>query len=94
MYSANSTYDESIRQAGFGAVEHYLHRARRALVTRFFSRATIASLEGGIVASPHKLCDKILAHTSEPFDATVAYSNLTTDVVSGYCFGEGFGLLD
>lgn len=29
-----------------------------------------------------------------PFDVAVAYSNLATDVASGYCFGEGFGLLE
>lgn len=29
-----------------------------------------------------------------PFDLTIAYSNLSTDVISAYCFGEGFNLLE
>lgn len=54
----------------------------------------IARLEGDISAMVQKLCDKILAQGSVPFDVAVACSNLTTDVVSGYCFGESFGFLD
>lgn len=54
----------------------------------------IANLEGEITGLAQKLCDKILAQGSDPFDTTVAYSNLTTDAISGYCFGEGFGLLE
>lgn len=54
----------------------------------------IARLESEVISLTQKLCDKILVHGSEPLDVTVAYSNLTTDVISGYCFGERFGLLE
>lgn len=54
----------------------------------------IARLEGEIIAYTQKLCDKLLAQGSEPFDVAVAYSNLATDVISGFCFGEKFGLLE
>lgn len=53
----------------------------------------IARLEEEIIRLAQKLCDKILAQGPDPFDVAVAYSNLTTDVISGYCFGEDFGLL-
>lgn len=60
----------------------------------------IARLEGDIAGFSQRLCDKLLAQADgggssgpEPFDVAVAYSNLATDVVSGYCFGENFGLL-
>lgn len=29
-----------------------------------------------------------------PFDLTIAYSNLSSDVISAYCFGESFNLLN
>jgi cytochrome P450 len=56
----------------------------------------IARLEPDVAALTNKMCDKILMRQGqkEPLDVTVAYSNLTTDVISGYCFGEAFGLLD
>lgn len=54
----------------------------------------ITRLEDQITEFTQKLCDKMLAQGPEPFDVAVAYSNLATDVISGYCFGEGFGLLD
>lgn len=54
------------------------------------------TLEDSIAAHAQRLCDKFLAQKghSTPFDITIAYSNLSTDVVSGYCFGESFNLLD
>ncbi|KAF3024908.1 hypothetical protein E8E14_012819 [Neopestalotiopsis sp. 37M] len=85
-----------IRHSGFGTVDHDLHRTRRSSVAKFFSRGMIAGLEGDITAMTQKMCDKILAQgaAGAPFDVAVACSNLTTDVISGYCFGETFGLLD
>lgn len=61
----------------------------------------IARLEADISGFSQRLCDKLLAQAGgggrssgpEPFDVAVAYSNLATDVISGYCFGENFGLL-
>ncbi|KAM0327101.1 hypothetical protein ACHAQA_006229 [Verticillium albo-atrum] len=82
---------------GFGTVDHDLHRSRRVPVAKFFSRAMIARLEGEIHDLVQKLCDKILARSSaakpEPFDVAMAYSCFTSDAISGYCFGEPFGLL-
>lgn len=43
-----------------------------------------------------QLCDKILAErgNKKPLDLTLAYSNLTSDAISAYCFGESFNLLN
>lgn len=54
------------------------------------------SLEAETAALAQRLCDKIMAERGKgtPFDLTIAYSNLSTDVISAYCFGESFNLLD
>lgn len=53
------------------------------------------TLEEEIAAFAQQLCDKIMAERGNktPFDLTTAYSNLSSDVISAYCFGEGFNLL-
>ncbi|KAM0324284.1 hypothetical protein ACHAPQ_008383 [Fusarium lateritium] len=82
---------------GFGTVDHDLHRARRAPVAKFFSRAMIARLEKEIHELVQTLCTKLLAENSgnsgKPFDIAHAYSCFTSDAISSYCFGEAFGLL-
>lgn len=55
----------------------------------------IARLEGDVHTLAQKLCDKLLTEVDgKPFDITMAYSCFTTDTITGYCFGESFGLLD
>ncbi|KKY29405.1 putative trichodiene oxygenase [Diaporthe ampelina] len=83
-------------KAEFGTADHDLHRIRRAPVAKFFSRSVIIGLENEIAAVAQRLCDKIMAQRGNgtPFDLTMAYSNLSTDIISAYCFGEGFNLLD
>ncbi|KAL6169013.1 hypothetical protein ACJQWK_05373 [Exserohilum turcicum] len=80
----------------FGTVDHDHHRMRRIPVAKFFSRSMIARLEPDIHALVQKLCDKLLAQSGEndPFDVTMAYSCFTSDAISSYSFGQGFGLLD
>ncbi|KAK7988351.1 C6 transcription factor [Apiospora arundinis] len=81
--------------AEFGTVDHDIHRSRRAPVGRFFSRSMISRLESDVKTLVRKLCDKLLAQKGEPaFDIAVAYSCFTADAISGYAFGQGFGLLD
>ncbi|KAK6842865.1 cytochrome P450 [Apiospora arundinis] len=81
--------------AEFGTVDHDIHRSRRAPAGRFFSRSMISRLESDVKTLVRKLCDKLLAQKGEPaFDIAVAYSCFTADAISGYAFGQGFGLLD
>ncbi|KAH9882455.1 hypothetical protein J1614_000691 [Plenodomus biglobosus] len=86
----------ALGQAGFGTVDHDLHRLRRIPLAKFFSRAMIFQLEPEIHGLVQKLCDKLLAQAGDgnAFDITMAYSCFTSDTISGYCFGESFGLLD
>ncbi|KAK7970073.1 hypothetical protein PG988_009146 [Apiospora saccharicola] len=81
--------------AEFGTVDHDLHRSRRAPVGRFFSRSMISRLQPDVKTLVRKLCDKLLAQKGGPaFDIAVAYSCFTADAISGYAFGQNFGLLD
>ncbi|XEV07013.1 hypothetical protein FSHL1_012300 [Fusarium sambucinum] len=82
----------------FGTPDHDVHRARRAPVAKFFSRAMIARLEEEVHELAQTLCNKLLAESSgkeksEPIDVAHAYSCFTSDAISRYCFGEAFGLL-
>lgn len=56
----------------------------------------ITRLEPEIHNLVQKLCDKLLAQSGDgqAFDITMAYSCFTSDAISGYSFGESFGLLD
>lgn len=55
----------------------------------------IARLEGDVQELVQQLCDKLLRQSGkDAFDVTMAYSCFTSDAISGYCFGEGLGLLD
>ncbi|KAM0591168.1 hypothetical protein ACHAP6_002484 [Verticillium nonalfalfae] len=85
----------ALGQAGFGTVDHDVHRLRRIPLAKFFSRSMIARLEGDIQAQVQKLCDKLLAQSGKKhgFDITMAYSCFTADAISGYCFGDSFGFL-
>lgn len=86
----------SVELSEFGTIDHDLHRKRRSPVARFFSRAMISQLEADIAPLSQKLCDKLLVNRGqeEPLELGIAYSNLTTDIVWAYCFGESFGLLE
>ncbi|RBR23917.1 uncharacterized protein FIESC28_03227 [Fusarium coffeatum] len=81
----------------FGTPDHDMHRLRRAPVAKFFSRAMIARLEQEVHELAQTLCNKLLAEASgkksQPIDVAHAYSCFTSDAISGYCFGEPFGLL-
>jgi cytochrome P450 len=49
-----------IRLSSFATAGHDLHRIRRSAVNKFFSRASIARLEGMIKSLADQLCDKIV----------------------------------
>jgi len=68
---------------------------RRAALNRYFSKGSIAKLEPLIHSLADRLCKKLLARrgNGKPFDVTMAYSCLTTDVISYYAFGQSEGFL-
>jgi hypothetical protein len=53
-------------------------------------------MEPTISMLAQKLCDKLLVKSSEkkPIELTTAYSCMTVDVISSYCFGHDDGYLD
>lgn len=78
------------------AVAHDLHRARRAALNPYFSRAAIAQLEeSSIRAKVDLLCEGLRRHVSdgEVVDMGVAMTALTLDVISEYCYGDCYDCL-
>lgn len=85
---------------------HALHRARRAAVNPYFSRAAIAQLEAeSIRAKVELLCERLQEHASpssagagggggeEVVDVGAAMTALTLDVISEYCYGDCYDCL-
>ncbi|KAJ5690941.1 hypothetical protein N7488_012508 [Penicillium malachiteum] len=85
-----------ITMSSFATLDHDHHRLRRSAMNKFFSRGQIAKLESSIIEMVDQLCDKMIrlgTQEGAPFDVTTAYSCFTSDVISGYCFGDPFGFL-
>lgn len=61
---------------------------------KFFSRQQMLKMEPEIHSLTQRLCDKLLRKTDEVIGIQTAYSCLSSDVVSAYCFGEPFGFVD
>lgn len=88
---------------------HALHRARRAAVNPYFSRAAIAQLEAeSIRAKVGLLCERLQEHVSsssaaagagavggeeEVVDVGAAMTALTLDVITEYCYGDCYDCL-
>lgn len=85
------------------AESHALHRARRAAVNPYFSRAAIAQLEAeSIRAKVDLLCEQLRKHASSSssggaekgvVDMGAAMTALTLDVISEYCYGDCYDCL-
>jgi cytochrome P450 len=82
--------------SAFSTIHHELHRIRRGALNRYFSKAAIAKLEPLIHNLADRLCNKLLARKGDgkPIEITMAYSCLTTDIISSYAFGQAEGFLD
>ena len=79
----------------FGTIPHNLHRKRRAAFSQFFSKASIRRLEPLIQGLVDSLCQKVEDGLK---DGTVnlvhAYSALTQDIITEYCFSNCRGVLE
>ena len=80
----------------FGTIGHSLHRKRRRAFQNFFSKASIRRLEPTIQSLVNRLCDKLSekADTGEPVNMVHAYSALTQDVITEYCFSDCRNVLE
>jgi cytochrome P450 len=76
-------------------VGHDLHRTRRATVNPFFAKRAVVDLEVQISEKVDYLCERLaaFAESGEPIRLDVAYSALTTDVITEYCFGHTYNYL-
>ena len=80
----------------FGTVGHKLHRRRRAAFSNFFSKTSVRRLQPVIQSRIDVLCRKLSEKidTGEPVDMVHAYSALTQDVITDYCFSDCKNVLE
>lgn len=80
----------------FGTVGHNIHRRRRAAFSNFFSKASVRRLEPVIQSRIDVLCEKLSEKigAEEPADMVYAYSALTQDVITEYCFSHCRNVLE
>ena len=80
----------------FGTIGHALHRRRRGAFSHFFSKASVRRLEPFIQTLVDKLCQKLSQYidTGEPVNMVHAYSALTQDVITEYCFSNCRNVLE
>ena len=73
-----------------GTISHDHHRVRRAALNPYFSKASIRRLDPVIT----KILDSLLqrldacAKSGEIMPPSTAYKAITSDIITGYCFGE------
>ncbi|KAH7393836.1 cytochrome P450 [Phaeosphaeria sp. MPI-PUGE-AT-0046c] len=80
---------------GFSTVSHELHRAKKAPLSRFFSRAQMLKLESEVHEFANLTVEKMLRSAGQGavFDVKEAFNCFTADVISQYCFGEPMGFV-
>lgn len=79
---------------GFSTVGHELHRARKAPLSKFFSRQQMLKLEGEVHDFAHMTTNKMLTSAGKgAFDVKEAFNCFTADVMSQYAFGEPMGFV-
>lgn len=69
-----------LRLSGFGTEDHDVHRRRREVLRKFFSKAAVAKIERDIHGLAQQLGDNILATNGEVFGFQDAMSCFTSDV--------------
>lgn len=80
----------------FGTVGHTLHRRRRAAFSNFFSTTSVRRLQPVIQSRIDVLCEKLSEKmdNGEPVNLVHAYSALTQDVITEYCFSNCRNVLE
>ena len=77
-------------------IEHEVHRRRRNAYSNYFSKQAIRKYSDVIQAAVDKLCTKLESSrtSGKKVNLMHAYTAMTGDVVTGYCFPKSYGLLD
>ena len=80
----------------FGTVAHTLHRRRRHAFSSFFSKTSIRRLQPVIQSRVNVLCKKLSEQmdTGKPVNMVHAYSALTQDIITEYCFSDCRNVLE
>ncbi|KAI9713564.1 MAG: hypothetical protein M1820_000946 [Bogoriella megaspora] len=76
--------------ATVSTVHHDIHRIRRGALNPFFSKRSVASLTPFIQDIIDKLCGRFetISKTGEKIDLKAAFSALSMDIMSEYCFSK------
>jgi len=79
----------------FSTVPHELHRIRRAALNPYFSKRSVMQLEPVISSRIESLCNRFreFRKSHQPVNLGVAYSAMTTDIITEYCFARSYGFL-
>jgi len=82
--------------AALGTTYHELHRTRRSALNPFFSKQNVRGLEPVVQQCLHKALDRLdqNALSGKPMTMNLLYCATTSDIISGYCFGESYNNLD
>ncbi|KAE8361743.1 cytochrome P450 [Aspergillus caelatus] len=93
---AYATGQFGIPDSVFGAVSHDTHRMRRGALSPFFSKAAVTKVEPIIYSAVDKLISRIeeVVESSGFVDLTMAFSCMTTDIVTQYAFAESSRFLE
>ncbi|MCJ1252172.1 hypothetical protein MMC30_009411 [Trapelia coarctata] len=80
----------------FGTIPHALHRTRRAAFGKFFSTAYIRRLEPTLQGLVNSMVEKIETgvEAGKKVNLVHAFSALTQDVITEYCFAECRNVLE
>ena len=78
-----------------GTVRHDLHRLRRNALNPYFSKQSVRGLEPAVRSLVDVLCERFTEcqKSREPVNLGTAYTALSTDVITEYCFGKSYGFL-
>ena len=76
--------------------EHDLHRARRAPMSSFFSKQSIRRLEPILQRCLEKILARFELHAANhtPLDVRILFNASTSDIITGYSFGNCWNSLD
>jgi hypothetical protein len=80
----------------FGTIPHHLHKMRRAAFAKFLTPAYIRKLEPVLQNLVNKMIDKISTEVQagKQVNLVHAYSALTQDVITEYCFSSSRNVLE
>ncbi|KUI73941.1 Trichodiene oxygenase [Cytospora mali] len=93
FYAKQFGADDSV----FSAVDHDLHRIRRAALNPFFSASNVRKLQGVIEEQVDNVLMRFVEQASapqEPLDLVVVFAAFTNDVINEYSFGRSEKLLN